>query len=178
MCLSAQRLTVSPRWCLVHRRLSVYPGACADTYFLCSSLAFVSLGLICLRFCSSRFYFFLFFFFLLCLLKSPLCPFYPAPGESFWPVQNILSLFDLMALLSPCIHGRFYIWFSALPRAVWLLSWTEGLTLLCRAEYFETWTPDWSDSSTQHQTTFDKNLLLNQNCSLLKVPLFRRDWKL
>lgn len=81
-----------PRWCWLHRRLSVYPCVHADTHMHlpCSSHAFISLGLVCLHFCSSS----LFRFF--CLLRRlfSLCPFCSAPGESSSPVQNFLSVWS------------------------------------------------------------------------------------
>lgn len=168
MCLSVQKLTFSQRWCLVHRRLSVYPGACADTY---SSLASISLGLICLHFCSSSLFPLYFFFPPLSPQKSSLSFLSCSRGMLLASSEHFVPAWSHGPFCPPASMGTSTSQFSALPHTVWLLSWTEGLTLLCRAEHFETWTPasrrQWSDSSTQHQNTFDKNLLLNQHCSLM-----------
>lgn len=58
MFLSVQRLTDPPR-CWLHRSLNVYQCVCTDKQLPCS-YAFISLGLVCLHFCSSSLFNFLF----------------------------------------------------------------------------------------------------------------------
>lgn len=100
----------------------------------------------------------------LCILRSmvSLCPPCSAPGESSWPVLNVLSVFDLVAPSVLC-HPEAILRLSSLPFLYAFQLLTEGCTWLDRAEWSKTWSPTYrghlSDSSPQHPNKFNKNLL-------------------
>lgn len=99
-----------------------------------------------------------------CILRSMvyLCPPCSAPGESSWPVLNILSVFDLMAPSVLC-HPQAILHLSSLPFLYTFQLLTEGRSWLDRAEWSKTWSPTYRgrlrDSSPQHPNKFNKNLL-------------------